>query len=158
WDSMLPDGTINPGEMTSFNHYAFGAIVDWLHRSVAGLGAAAPGYAKLRIAPVPINGLDRASVVQDTPYGRAESGWAPIGEGSLRIHQGFAANTLAEVALPGQAPFEVVLGSHEWVVGDRRSGMEVGQLSWDAPLGAIGDDRLAYDALLREVCAVDQNA
>ena len=32
WDSMLEDGTINPGEMTSFNHYAFGAIADWLHR------------------------------------------------------------------------------------------------------------------------------
>lgn len=158
WDSMLPDGTINPGEMTSFNHYAFGAIVDWLHRSVAGLGAAAPGYAKLRIAPVPINGLDRASVVQDTPYGRAESGWAATGEGSLRIHAVIPANTMAEVALPGQAPFEVGSGSHEWVVADLRSVMEVGQLSWDTPLGAIVDDRLAYDALLREVCAVDQNA
>ena len=36
WDSMLPDGTINPGEMTSFNHYALGAVADWLHRTVGG--------------------------------------------------------------------------------------------------------------------------
>ena len=43
WDSMLPDGTINPGQMTSFNHYAFGAIGDWLHRVVAGLAPDAPG-------------------------------------------------------------------------------------------------------------------
>ncbi|MGL1682664.1 hypothetical protein ACSTIO_23860, partial [Vibrio parahaemolyticus] len=37
WDSMLPDGSVNPGEMTSFNHYALGAVADWLHRTVAGL-------------------------------------------------------------------------------------------------------------------------
>ena len=37
WDSMLPDGTINPGEMTSFNHYAFGSIADWMHRTIGGL-------------------------------------------------------------------------------------------------------------------------
>ena len=43
WDSMLPDGSINPGEMTSFNHYAYGAVADWLHRTVAGLAPAAPG-------------------------------------------------------------------------------------------------------------------
>ena len=36
WDSMLPDGSINPGDMTSFNHYAFGAVADWLHRTVGG--------------------------------------------------------------------------------------------------------------------------
>ena len=43
WDSMLPDGSINPGEMTSFNHYAFGAVADWLHRTVAGLAAGGAG-------------------------------------------------------------------------------------------------------------------
>ena len=44
WDSMLPDGSINPGDMTSFNHYAFGSVADWLHRTVGGLAPAAPGY------------------------------------------------------------------------------------------------------------------
>ena len=40
WDSMLPDGTINPGEMTSFNHYALGAVADWMHRTIGGHRAA----------------------------------------------------------------------------------------------------------------------
>ena len=61
WDSMLPDGTVNPGEMTSFNHYALGAVADWLHRTVAGLAPAAPGLpaaarraaARRRAAPAP---------------------------------------------------------------------------------------------------------
>ena len=53
WDSMLPDGRVNPGEMTSFNHYAFGAVADWLHRTVAGLAPAEPGYRRLEIRPLP---------------------------------------------------------------------------------------------------------
>ena len=40
WDSMLPDGTINPGEMTSFNHYALGAVADWMHRTIGGIAPA----------------------------------------------------------------------------------------------------------------------
>ena len=44
WDSMLPDGTINPGEMTSFNHYALGAVADWMHRTIGGIAPLEPGY------------------------------------------------------------------------------------------------------------------
>jgi alpha-L-rhamnosidase len=50
---MLPDGRINPGEMTSFNHYALGAVADWLHRVVGGIEPAEPGYRTVRIAPRP---------------------------------------------------------------------------------------------------------
>ena len=48
WDSMLPDGSINPGGMTSFNHYAFGAVADWMHRTVGG-----PRAARARLSPDP---------------------------------------------------------------------------------------------------------
>ena len=51
WDSMLPDGTINPGEMTSFNHYALGAVADWMHRTVGGIDPLEPGYARVLVAP-----------------------------------------------------------------------------------------------------------
>ena len=53
WDSMLPDGTINPGEMTSFNHYALGAVADWMHRTIGGIAPLEPGYSKVLIAPQP---------------------------------------------------------------------------------------------------------
>ena len=71
WDSMLPDGSINPGEMTSFNHYALGAVADWLHRTVAGLAPAAPGYRRLAIAPHPGGGLTHARARHRTPYGHS---------------------------------------------------------------------------------------
>jgi len=72
WDSMLPDGRVNPGEMTSFNHYALGAVADWLHRTVAGLAPGAPGYRRLVVAPRPGGGLTHAAASHETPYGRAD--------------------------------------------------------------------------------------
>ena len=53
WDSMLPDGSINPGEMTSFNHYALGAVADWIHRTVAGIAPLEPGYGRCCSHPGP---------------------------------------------------------------------------------------------------------
>src|SRR5690349_22012410 len=75
WDSMLADGTINPGQMTSFNHYALGAVADWLHRTVAGLAPGAPGYRRLVVRPEPARSLTSASARLRTPYGEAAAGW-----------------------------------------------------------------------------------
>jgi hypothetical protein len=75
WNSMLPDGSINPGQMTSFNHYALGAVADWMHRIVAGLAPAEPGYRRLRIAPRPGGRLTSAAATHETPYGTAEVAW-----------------------------------------------------------------------------------
>jgi alpha-L-rhamnosidase len=119
WDSMLPDGTINPGQMTSFNHYAFGAVADWLYRRLAGLAPAAPGYRRLRIAPVPVAGIDHASARIDTPYGAAEAGWRAE-DGRIRVRAVVPANTTAVVTLPGAADVEVGAGAHEWTVADQR--------------------------------------
>jgi alpha-L-rhamnosidase len=58
WDSMLPDGTIDPGRMTSFNHYTLGAVADWIHRTLAGL---APGYREIIVRPLPTGALTHAS-------------------------------------------------------------------------------------------------
>ncbi|MFD8307341.1 family 78 glycoside hydrolase catalytic domain [Streptomyces sp. NPDC059690] len=110
WDSMLPDGSVNPGEMTSFNHYALGAVADWLHRTVAGLEAAEPGWRRLRIAPQPGGDLTFAETAHETPYGRAEAGWR-IEDDTLVVEVLVPPNTRAEVRLPGDGePFEVGSG------------------------------------------------
>ena len=71
--------------MTSFNHYAFGAVADWMHRVVAGLAPAEPGYRRLRIAPQPPRrGLTEASARLRTPYGDASSAWT-LEDGELRL-------------------------------------------------------------------------
>ena len=115
WDSMLPDGSINPGDMTSFNHYAFGAVADWLHRAVAGLAPAAPGYRRQRIAPRPGPGITSAAATHETPYGRAEVAWTLDGGTSFAVDVTVPPNTTAEVVLPdGSAPVEVGSGRHSF--------------------------------------------
>jgi alpha-L-rhamnosidase len=113
WDSMLPDGAVNPGDMTSFNHYALGAVADWLHRTVAGLAPAAPGYRRLLVAPRPGGGLTRASATHDTPHGRAEVRWHRDG-GRLTVAVLVPSNTVALVHLPDPAtdPVEIGAGRH----------------------------------------------
>jgi alpha-L-rhamnosidase len=112
WDSMLPDGSINPGEMTSFNHYAYGAVADWLHRRVAGLAPAAPGYRRLRVAPVPGPGITSAAATHETPYGPAAVSWSVLGS-AFTLEVTVPPNTTAEVVLPdGSAPVEVGAGRH----------------------------------------------
>lgn len=114
WDSMLPDGSINPGEMTSFNHYALGAVADWLHRTVAGLAPVAPAYRRIRIQPRPGGGLTRAAARHLTPYGEASVSWRIEG-GVLTVDAVVPVGVTAEVRLPG-AEVEVGHGRHTWTV------------------------------------------
>ncbi len=75
WDSMLPDGSVNPGSMTSFNHYALGSVADWLHRTVGGLTPLEPGYRRFGVRPRPGGGLTSAETSLDTPHGRVRVAW-----------------------------------------------------------------------------------
>jgi alpha-L-rhamnosidase len=125
WDGLRPDGSLNGVRMNSFNHYALGAVADWLHRTVGGLAPAAPGYRRIRIAPVPGGGLSWASSRHRTPYGMAESSWR-IDDGSLEVTALVPPNTTAEVVLPGVAassdPLVVGSGRHAWRVSDPMAG------------------------------------
>ncbi|MFD7818353.1 family 78 glycoside hydrolase catalytic domain [Streptomyces sp. NPDC059785] len=114
WDSMLPDGSVNPGEMTSFNHYALGAVADWMHRTVAGLAAAEPGYRRLLIRPRPGGGLTWARAEHDTPYGRAGTGWRLEG-GTLHVDLLVPPEVTALVELPGAEPVEIGPGRHTFL-------------------------------------------
>ena len=108
WDSMLPDGSVNPGQMTSFNHYALGAVADWVHRVVGGLAPAAPGYARVRVAPRPGGGLTWAKTSLRTPHGEVRVAWRVV-DGELRLDAEIPDGLEAELDLPGAEP-EVVRG------------------------------------------------
>jgi alpha-L-rhamnosidase len=75
---MLPtDSTFEDAGMNSFNHYAYGAIGDWLYRVAAGIDTydSAPGYKKIRIMPHPGDSLTYMNADLDTYYGRVASYW-----------------------------------------------------------------------------------
>jgi alpha-L-rhamnosidase len=119
WDSLLPDGTINPGEMTSFNHYALGAVADWMHRTVAGLASAAPGYRRILVRPRPGGALTRARAAHDTPYGRAEVRWEVTGD-RLTVHVQVPPNTTATIHLPETPDQPIEAGSGQHIFHSRR--------------------------------------
>ncbi len=111
WDSMLEDGSINSGEMTSFNHYALGAVVDWIYQVVGGIRPAAPGYARVRIEPVPGPGIDWAQTSYDSRHGRISCAWRVV-EGSVHVEVEIPAGVPADIVLPDGSTAEVVGGSH----------------------------------------------
>ncbi len=149
WDSMLPDGSINPGEMTSFNHYALGAVADWLHRTVGGLAPGAPGYRRLEIRPQPGGGLTSAHARHKTPYGIAECAWT-ITQDQLELSVVVPPNTTAHVTLPGgnAAPVEVESGTHLWSVPYHLPSSPKQVLSLDSPIRAVIADPEAWAVVL----------
>lgn len=101
WDSMRPDGSINPGQMTSFNHYALGAVADWMHRTIAGLSPLQPGYKKILISPQPGGGITWTRASLETPHGRLSVHWETR-ENILSINVVIPKGSTAVLRLPGQ--------------------------------------------------------
>ena len=103
WDGQKPDSSFQTVGMNSFNHYAYGAIGDWMYRVVAGLDNAAPGYSKMLIHPHPDTSLNFAKARFESPYGIVVSGWERKA-GVMTLNLTIPANTSAELVLPGAAP------------------------------------------------------
>ncbi len=127
WDSMLPDGSINPGEMTSFNHYALGAVAKFLYEHVAGLQSTAPGWKTFRVAPLVGGELTEARAEIETPFGKAVSAWSLAGakkgddDGptTLFMEVVVPSNVSAEIVFPegaGREPTAVGPGTHTFSV------------------------------------------
>ena len=101
WGGMHPDSTFEPASMNSFNHYAYGAIGDWMYRVVAGLDTYedGPGYKHIKIQPHIGGGLTNASASLQTYYGKATSGWKIEGN-KIIMDVEIPANTTSTVFVP----------------------------------------------------------
>lgn len=75
WDGLRPDGTMWSKDMNSFNHYAYGAVADWIYSVAAGIKPQDAGYSRAVIAPVPDKRLGMLDVTFDSCRGRFESSW-----------------------------------------------------------------------------------
>ena len=114
WDSMLPDGSINPGAMTSFNHFAYGAIADWMFRRLAGVTALSVGYREVQIEPMVTDHLNSVEARVDTAYGRIVAGWSVI-DGTMRVSATIPAGTSGRILLPDGSEHHVSHGTHRFV-------------------------------------------
>ena len=77
WNSLLPDGSISDTGMNSLNHYAYGAIMEWVYRDVAGINPVedAPGFRKALLKPLPDYRLPKVSARYNSAMGWYESAW-----------------------------------------------------------------------------------
>ncbi|MGA1166655.1 MAG: alpha-L-rhamnosidase C-terminal domain-containing protein, partial [bacterium] len=77
WDAMAPDGTIYSPEMNSYNHYAYGAVCQWLFEQVAGISPTAekPGFDEVQLNPQILPNLNPISMWHDCRHGRIEARW-----------------------------------------------------------------------------------
>lgn len=154
WDSMLEDGSINPGQMTSFNHFALGAVADWMHRAVGGLTATEPGYRRTRFSPVFVDGLDDAGVWHDTPYGRLEASWHRTGTTTAEVSLTVPPGIRVDVDLPGVRT-ERGNGEFSWSVDLGSTRPERPFLDLNASLTAVLESPEAYRAVIEELEAWD---
>jgi alpha-L-rhamnosidase len=101
WDGIKPDSSFQTPGMNSFNHYAYGAIGDWMYRVVAGIDTYedAPGYRHSRIAPHPGGRLRSVAADLETGYGKLSSHWEVM-EDTLHVDVVIPANTVSTVYIP----------------------------------------------------------
>ncbi|MDR2895641.1 MAG: glycoside hydrolase family 78 protein [Propionibacteriaceae bacterium] len=120
WDAIRPDGRLNETGMTSLNHYAFGAVNDWLHRVVAGLSDHGPGWRTITIAPRLGGGLTKASSSHLTPQGLVAVAWQ-INDGQISV----------DVIVPDDCRAEIILPNHPEGL---RVNQGPGEYHWSYPL------------------------
>lgn len=103
WDGQKPDSSFQTPGMNSFNHYAYGAIGDWMYRAVAGLDTdeSGPGYKKITVQPHVDDRLTNAAAELQTYYGLLRSGWAK-NNNQLQLDVTIPANTTATIYIPAK--------------------------------------------------------
>jgi alpha-L-rhamnosidase len=109
WDGIKTDGTFQSETMNSFNHYAYGAIGDWMYRVMVGLDEDSVGYKKIRIQPHVGGAFTQASVSYLVPYGKLSAEWKKQ-DGKLTLDVEIPANTTATIYVPAKSVDKVMEG------------------------------------------------
>lgn len=130
WDAILDDGAINDAPlqmfrykkpknkggdgtqgMLSFNHYAYGAVGDFLYRRVVGIEAVEPTYKSFVVKPEVGGGLTYAKAHTECPYGKIAAGWE-IRDGKFELSVEVPCGTEANVIMPSGKTMHVASGKH----------------------------------------------
>ncbi|MBB2914356.1 alpha-L-rhamnosidase [Streptosporangium becharense] len=150
WDAVLPDGTLNSTGMTSLNHYALGAVCDWLHKTIGGLTPLEPGYRRMRIAPKPGGGLTHATLTHTTVRGEVRIGWCVTDRFALEVTVPDGTHALVE--LPDGQITEITGGTHSFDCEPPGEDGPREPYTMDTPLKTLAGDLTVWRAL-REVFA-----
>lgn len=113
WDAMTnKGGSDGTGGMISFNHYASGAVGEFLYRRVAGIEPIEAGYKTFKVAPLIGGGITSARAETECPYGKIASEWK-ISDGGFDLTVTVPPCTTCEVVLPDGSKTTVGSGTHK---------------------------------------------
>lgn len=120
WDGFSHEKGFGPNQL-SFNHYAYGAIGQWMYERIAGISPIEPGYKKIRIAPQPGGPLTFAKGEYDSPYGKIKSQWE-LKNNEFKLNVTIPPNSSAHVAIPVMGNNHIIIDNQ--VIIDRKD-MEI---------------------------------
>ncbi len=103
WNSYTKELGFGDVSMNSFNHYAYGAVGEWMYSVIGGIRPIAPGFKKILFAPEPGGGLTEASTSLQTPHGLASCQWRLRGR-RLSVDLQVPVGVHAALHLPGRKP------------------------------------------------------
>ena len=136
WNSIRPDGSFNPANMNSLNHYAYGSIGSWLYTKLCGLEILEPGYKKFALRPQLIKGITHAELTYESVYGKIAIAWRCEG-GKITVDATIPANTTAKLTLPEQTEtLTLGSGSYHYEYATETS-LEIDRYSLETPLHII---------------------
>ncbi|GAA4313087.1 hypothetical protein GCM10023086_33890 [Streptomyces venetus] len=105
WNSYSEDAGFGPVSMNSFNHYAYGAIMEWMYTHMAGIARDpdSPGFKRFLLQPHldPTGRITRVSGTYESPYGEIVSAWQVVEAGRALTYEAVVpANSEATLRLP----------------------------------------------------------
>ncbi|KQV05011.1 family 78 glycoside hydrolase catalytic domain [Leifsonia sp. Root112D2] len=143
WDAIRPDGSFQDPGMNSFNHYAYGAVGEWMYSAIAGIKATSPGYSTFDIAPRPGGGLTHASITHDSPYGTILSSWKQVTDHRLTLDVKVPANTTALIHVPAVSEHAVNEGG---ISAADAPGVSFVKMQDGAAVYKVGSGSYAFDS------------
>lgn len=111
WNSLMPDGTPNPDGMNSYNHYAYGSVMEFVYRRIAGIEEKEAGFKKIVIAPHPAKGLPALRAEYESVSGKIVSGYSENG-GKIVYEIEIPSGVEAEIRFPDEESVFVMGGRH----------------------------------------------
>lgn len=134
WNGWTPEHGFYSPRMNSFNHYAFGAVGDWMYRYLAGLDPLEPGYRRTALHPRPGAGFTAARASHESLYGVHTCGWT-LDNGTLRVEACVPGNTTAVLVLPGSNAEGVVINGQPAAAAGVRPTIGSGQVRFELTPG-----------------------
>ena len=113
WNSILPNGTINPKSMNSFNHYSYGSVCESIYSRIAGLRNIAPGWKKVIIKPHINYRLKKIDFSYDSISGKYEIYWEFL-KNKFYLKVKIPCGCKAEIILPNNKKYNVEYGNHHF--------------------------------------------